>query len=139
MQASTIRTKCPSLGTRHRKRSRLLVVRANTLTRTDVRNWAFLSPSPSTSETERCELAINGRIICAAMTTIESGEQALLKILSAHLEVTEKLLEDYLRLVAAVRQQRETGLSIQQIPKLRELHTSTSQLRQRVQSTLGQK
>jgi len=73
------------------------------------------------------------------MTTIESGEQALLKILSAHLEVTEKLLEDYLRLVAAVRQQRETGLSGQQIPNLRELRTSTSQLRQRVQSMLGQK
>jgi len=75
------------------------------------------------------------------MTTIESGEQALLKILSTHLEVTEKLLEDYLRLVAAVRQQREIvgGLSGQQIPNLRELHTSTSQLRQRVQSMLGQK
>ena len=124
MQASTIRTKCPSLRTRPPKRSRLLVVRANTLTRTDVRNWACLSPSPSTSETERRERAINRRIIRAAMTTIESGEQALLKILSTHLEVTEKLLEDYLQLVAAVRQQREIvgGLSGQQIPNLRHLH-----------------
>ncbi len=48
---------------------------ANTLTRTDVRNWACLSPSPSTSETERRELAINRRIIRAAMTTIESAEE----------------------------------------------------------------
>jgi hypothetical protein len=72
------------------------------------------------------------------MTSIESGEQALLRILSSHLEITEKLLFDHIQLAILVRQQMPQVVdNFLELPKLEELRTSTSQLRQRVQSMLG--
>jgi hypothetical protein len=77
------------------------------------------------------------RIIVAAMTSIESGEQALLRILSSHLEITEKLLFDHIQLAILVRQQMPQVVdNFLELPELKELRTSTSQLRQRVQSML---
>ena len=55
------------------------------------------------------------------MTTTESGELALLRILSKHIEVTEKLLDHF----AAH-------------PTLRELRDCTFQLRRQVQAMIGQ-
>ncbi len=77
-----------------------------------------------------------------AMTTTETGEQALLSIISSHLEVTEKLLEHYVKLAGAVRHQPEVAqhLPAFEAPQvLSTLLTSTRALHQRVQSMLGQK
>jgi hypothetical protein len=85
---------------------------------------------------QRAEL--KRRIIPAAMTSIESGEQALLRILSSHLEITEKLLFDHIQLAILVRQQMPQVVdNFLELPKLEELRSSTTQLRQRVQSMLG--
>jgi hypothetical protein len=85
---------------------------------------------------QRAEL--KRRIIPAAMTSIESGEQALLRILSSHLEITEKLLFDHIQLAILVRRQMPQVVdNFLELPKLEELRTSTTQLRQRVQSMLG--
>jgi hypothetical protein len=56
------------------------------------------------------------------MTTTESGDLALLRILSKHIEVTEKLLDHF----AAH-------------PTLRELRNYTFRLRWQVQTMIGEK
>jgi len=62
-------------------------------------------------------------------------EQALLRILSAHLKVTEQLLDHYIKIAAAVQKRPEIasnlplGLALQ-TPTMKELHDSTAQLHQ---------
>ena len=73
---------------------------------------------------------------------METNEQALLAVLSDHLEVTEKLLEHYVKLVSAVRLQCEIAGSLpasEPHPTLQELYASTQLLRQGVRSILERK
>jgi hypothetical protein len=75
---------------------------------------------------------------------METGEQALLRILSSHLDVTEKLLEHYIKIAAAVRLQPDIAGRLPvdlflRPPTLQELHATIGQLHQQVQTILHQK
>jgi hypothetical protein len=74
----------------------------------------------------------------------ETGERALLDILSQHLEVTQKLLGNFIDLVWAIRHSPDISnrlptAELPKLPALQELRTSTSELLGRVQSTLDLK
>ena len=70
----------------------------------------------------------------------ETGERALLAILSQHLEATQKLVESFISLVSAIRHSdisnRLPTAELPKIQELQELRSSTSELLERVRSTL---
>ena len=73
------------------------------------------------------------------MTTGESGERAILRILAEHLEVTKALLESYSRVVLAARKSPDLAQHLpafQDMPTPQELHSSTVELLQQVRTIL---
>jgi hypothetical protein len=72
----------------------------------------------------------------------ETGERALLDILCQHLEITQKLLEHYIKLAHAVQLRPDMAALLPLLPKhptLQELLSSTSALLELVRSTLDLK
>jgi hypothetical protein len=69
---------------------------------------------------------------------METHEQALLAVLADHLEVTEKLLEHYIKLTQMV-QQSAGSVIFEQHPTLEELRSSTLLLHKRVHAILDRK
>ena len=70
----------------------------------------------------------------------ETGERAIFDIMFRHLEVTEKLLGNFIDLVSSMREGPAIGnllpASFPKTQALQELRSSTSSLREQVQSTL---
>lgn len=69
---------------------------------------------------------------------METHEQALLAVLAEHLEVTERLLEHFIKLAQMV-QSTNGSLIFEQHPTLEELRASTQLLHQRVHAILDRK
>jgi len=71
------------------------------------------------------------------MTTTETGERFILRILVEHLEVTKALLESYTRVAVAVKKNPAFAPHLPAFPEtpaLTELHSSTVELIQKVRA-----
>ena len=91
-------------------------------------------------------LTLRGTRLCYSLAATEgvamteTGERAIFDIMFRHLEVTERLLGNFIDLVSSIRQSPAIAnllpASFPTLPALQELRSSTSSLRERVQSTL---
>lgn len=69
---------------------------------------------------------------------METNEEALLAIISDHLEVTERLLDHYIKLAQTV-QVSAGSLNFELHPTLEEMRASTRLLHERVRAILDRK